>query len=172
MTNLDLSSEIHNGALCKSYCWSQSHSDLEIRIKLTEVVKYEEVGMAISKNNIKVDILREQLVSRKGGDSNISVSRELYAENMMDGQFEHPVNIASAFWLLDNDVPCIVIYLDKAENMWWKQLLLNEEVTESGPRNYSVAMDNLDDGSRMVIDKLIVEQRNKNASSSRVQKTL
>lgn len=87
--------------------------------------------------------------------------RSIPNKNLMSGQFEHSVDTGSAHWLLDNDGPAIVIYIDKSESMWWKNLLLNEEVKESGPRNYTVSMDLLDDGSRMVIDKLIVEQRNK-----------
>lgn len=151
-------SNIYNGASCKSYCWSQSHSDLEISVKLVRVVKYENVNVMITSNQIRVE-----LIDRLADHSD---QNEFCTKCLIDGQFERSVRAESAYWLLDNDEPSIVIYIDKMENMWWKQLLINEEATLAGPRNYSIQMDNLDDGSRMVVDKLIVEQKKKIHSNS------
>lgn len=152
----------HNGSKCRSYCWSQSHSDVEISVKLTQIVKYENVNVIISPTGIKVELFNvKQEVSQQQLSDDSSSGRV----TLIEGQFEHPIATESVYWLLDNDGPCIMIYFDKSENIWWKQLLLNEEVTESSPRNYTILMDHLDNGSRMCIDRLIVEQRNKKNNS-------
>lgn len=153
----------YNGSKCRSYCWSQSHSDVEISVKLKQIVKYENVNVTISPSSIKVelyDVLRPSECQQQLRDDFSSGKVTL-----IEGQFEHPIITESFYWLLDNDGPCVMIYFDKSENIWWKQLLLNEEVTESSPRNYTVLMDHLDNGSRMCIDRLIVEQRNKKNDS-------
>lgn len=146
-------SNIYNGASCKSYCWSQNHSDLEIRVKLTKVIKYEDVNVTITSKRVKVEIIDQPVSHGK--------QVEFSSSCLIDGQFEQSVSAESAYWLLDNEEPSIVIYIDKSESMWWKQLLLDEEATQIGPTNFSIAIDNLDDGSRMVVDKLIVEQKKK-----------
>lgn len=153
----DTRAAIYNGARCKFYCWSQSHSDLEIRIKLAKAIRYDNVDVTITSNYIKVMIVV--------GD--IKKEHEFKTITIMEGNFEYEVSTESSYWLLDNEDLNIVIYIDKLERMWWKQLLLNEEVTEKGLKNYTILMDHLDDGSRMAVDKLIVEQRNKRTDSEK-----
>lgn len=107
--------------------------------------------MKIGKQNIKVEL---NLWDGTTGTR--------YKEVLVDGRLEHPIDQESACWLLDNEhEPAIVIYVDKSEELWWKQLFLNEQTIEMGPKNRTILMDHLDDGSRMMIDKLIVDQRNK-----------
>lgn len=150
----------HNGSKCRSYCWSQNHSDIEISVKLTKIVKYENVNVVITSTNIKVELVDtdpESSDRREPSTDDFKSNRRV----LLEGQFEHSISTESVYWLLDSAGPCIMIYMDKSENIWWKQLLLNEQVTESSPRNYSILMDHLDNGSRMVVDRLVVEQRNK-----------
>lgn len=151
-------SDIFNGACCKAYSWSQSHSDLEIRIKTARPVKYEDVSVVVSKRDICVEVSHD--IQSEGPRGVIDVN----VETLVEGCFEHPVDTDSAYWLIETNPPCIVLYVDKAEDMWWKQLLVDEDVTETGPKSYTVPMDHLDNGSRMMIEKLIVEQRNKMTS--------
>jgi len=150
---------IHNGAMCRSYRWSQSHCDIEIRVNLTETVKYENINLSISTEFIRLELLCPKQTIGKG---NLNIpDGNVQTKTLMQGVFEHRIKTDSVYWLLDNEEPCIVIYVDKVEPMWWKNLLVDEEVTESGPKHYVVPVDHLDDGSRMIIDKLVAEQRNK-----------
>lgn len=151
-----MTSDIHNGARCKSYCWSQSHSDIEIRVNLAKMVSHEDVNVEITADSIKVELETDDYDSTDSNSMGGSFVRTL-----MVGKFEHPVDTESDSWLIDKDGPCIVIYIDKAENLWWRKLLVDEQVTKEGPRNYVVLMEHLDDGSRMAIDKLVVEERNR-----------
>lgn len=149
-----MSSDIYNGARCKSYCWSQSLSDIEVRVNLSKMVSYEDVSVSITQSSIKVELD----IDYDSADSDLDGPS---TKTLMKGKFEHPVDTESASWLLDKDGPCIVIYIDKAENLWWQKLLIDEHPTKAGPRNYTMLMDHLDDGSRMAVEKLIIEQRNK-----------
>lgn len=138
------SSEIFNGARCKAYSWSQGHGDLEIRVKLAKAVKHEQVSVSLSKNEICVSLVYGYK-----------------KETIVEGRFEHQIDVESAYWVIEKEGPHLAIFIDKAEEMWWKRLLENEEVSEQGPKCFSVPMDQLDEGSRMVIDKLVTKQRRK-----------
>lgn len=144
--------EIFNGAQCRGYSWAQTHVDLEIHVKLAKRAKYDDVDVILTANRICVQLSHPDTVKFRSDPG-------LPKETLVEGEFEHPIDVESAYWLIQNDVPTIVIYIDKREEMWWKQLLMGEQVTEAGPREYSVPMDYLAEGSRMAIDKLLTEQR-------------
>lgn len=146
--------DIFNGAQCRNYSWAQTHADLEIRIKLAKPTRYEDVNVILSENKICVELFHSETIRQRFDPG-------LPTEVLVEGEFEHPIDVGSAYWLIQKDEPTIIIYIDKREEMWWKHLLLNEEVTEIGPRNYTVPMDGLDEGSRMAIAKLISEQKQK-----------
>lgn len=158
---LDMSqcTHIFNGARCKAYSWSQSHGDLEIRIKVDKSINYENIQVDVSKTDICVEVLRESVA----GYDSVQPS-----EIMIEGKFEHPVDTESVYWLIEDEKlqNYIVIYVDKAEEMWWKRLLIGEETIERGSRYYTVAMDQLDDSSRMAIDRLVNEQQQKRLKGS------
>lgn len=150
-------SDFFNGAKCNSYCWSQNHSDLEIRIKLTRPLRYEEVDVSVSNDRIKVVMLEEphQNPSRR-----LCKAHSKYC--LLEGSFEHQIDTSSVYWLLDKQDCSILIYLDKLENRWWKELLINEAVNIVGNRNYTIPLESMSEESRMVVERMIMEQRNKN----------
>lgn len=120
------------------------------------MVSYEDVSVEITTESIKVELDTDEYESIDSNSASWSSVKTL-----MMGKFEHPIDTESESWLIDKDGPCIVIYIDKVENLWWRKLLVDEQVTKEGPRNYTVLMEHLDDSSRMAIDKLVVEERNK-----------
>lgn len=136
-----------NGAICKTYCWSQGHSDLEIRIFIDRNTNHDEIRVILSKTFIRVE------------RSPVELRQETSSIVLMEGLLERDVRKDSLFWVIDKDLQCIVIYIDKQESLWWQRILRDEDLVEEGPRFYSVPMDNLNDSSRMAIDKLIVERR-------------
>lgn len=151
------SSLIFNGAACSSYCWSQSHSDLEIRVKLKTNIRYEDVEVELIGEKIKV-FIRDRWTNGDGLYDRLDNCNFI---TLLDGRLERAVDKDTLCWLIDSDDRAIVIYVDKLENLWWSKLLDDEEPNEIGPKNYSVMIDHIDLGSRMVIDRLVTEQRNK-----------
>lgn len=144
-------SEIFNGARCQTYSWSQSHSDLEIRAKLPKG-KTQEI-------KIKIKLKKGEILVK------VYVCNGFECFHPVLGRFEHEVDVESAYWMVDKESSSLVIYLDKTEDMWWNKLLVHEQPTELGPKNYTVPMDELDEGARMAVDKLITDQKKKLISS-------
>lgn len=135
-------SAIFNGANCRSYSWTQSHSDLEICIKLNQLIKYEHLDVVVTQKSIKV-------------------ASNLKGEIFIDGIFEQQVATETVYWILDVEDCSVVVYIDKAEDCWWQKLLINEVAAEIGQRHYSIPMEQLDEGSKMSVEKIINEQKQK-----------
>lgn len=113
-------------------------------MKLTKTIKQDQINVALSKRKICV---------------NLTDGYE--KKTLIKGKFEHQIDVDSAYWVLDKEGPHLVIFMDKIEDMWWKKLLEDETASEQGPKNFTVPMDQLDEGSRMVIDKLVTSQKKK-----------
>lgn len=146
---------IFNGADCRSYCWSQSHSDLEVRVKLIKSLDYDDLTVNIQSDSICIELEKSRVeqVQLDCCESQI--------DTLLEGKFEHPVDVDSAYWVLDREEPAVVIYIDKVEKLWWKSLLYGEQVIELGSQNYSVPLSDLTDEYRVVIDKLVHDQKDK-----------
>lgn len=146
----DAALEIFNGARCKTYRWSQSHSDLEVRIELEGPVRYENLKVDVTSDNLKVNLV-SSIDTIEGKEKTI-----------VEGQFEDQIDPESVYWVLDTEgKPCLIMYMDKVRGKWWNKLLKNEEATEKGPINYVIDMEDLGEGSRMAIEKLVYEQKSK-----------
>lgn len=121
---------------------------MEIRVKLSKGTKQDQISVALSRDEICVNLV------------------EIHRRTLIRGKFEHHVDTESAYWVIEEEGPYLAIFIDKAEEMWWNGLLENEEAAERGPRNFTVPMEHLDEGSRMVVDKLVTEQKKKLLSGS------
>jgi len=154
--------DIFNGSRCKSYSWSQSHGDLEIRIRVERSIRVDDVQVDVTKRDICVEVIPS---------SSMRYDPSKLSEILMEGDFEHPVDTDSVYWIIESEKSHhnIVIFIDKLEDIWWKKLLIDEEAIKSGPRYYSVPIDELNDSSRMAIDRLIKEQQQKRSSKVSIQ---
>lgn len=132
---------MYNGARCDSYRWSQSRSDLEVRVSLERPARYEDISVEITARGISIEL---------GGH-----------HRLIQGEFVHPIKPDSVYWLIDNEERCIVVFLDKVTPLWWDHLLKYEKPTQLGPRDYRESIEHLDDGARMAIDRLVTQERNK-----------
>lgn len=149
--------DMYNGARCKTYSWTQSLMDIEIRMVLGRQISYEEVVVEVTSTTVCVRLQTQSLTS-----SLSKLDQDSASLILIKGELEHPVIPSSLYWLIDNDKrSSIVLFLDKSNPLWWKRLLKDEKQLERGQREYAIAIEHLDDGSRMMINKLVIEQRNK-----------
>ena len=160
LKTMNSATDIFNGARCKSYSWSQSHGDLEIKIQLDKSVRQED---------IHVDIMRQSICVEASTNAAVIYDPCCPFETLVQGEFEHPIDTDSVYWLIESEPSQnqLLIYMDKSEDLWWKRLLVGEESVEPGSRNYTISLEQLDSSSHMVVDRLIREQQSK-ANSDRV----
>lgn len=149
--------DVFNGARCETYSWTQSHSDIEICIALNRRVTYEQISVVATSKRISV-----RLHPQRPTQEVVHPNKSSDSFPLMEGEFEHQIDSSTVYWLLDNDKrPTIVLFIDKSTPLWWNRLIKDEKQLQHGRRNYAISIEHLDDGSRMIIDKLVIEQRNK-----------
>lgn len=135
-----------NGARCEFYCWSQGHSDLELRLKLNKDTKHRDIKVSVTAHDIRIE---EKFVEPENTQYRL----------ILEGKFEREVRQESLYWLIDSESSCLFVYLDKLHSCWWRGLLVDEKPIEVGQRFYSVPIETLDSDSRARIDKLINQKR-------------
>ena len=81
-------------------------------------IRNEDIRVIVSKDNLCIELMQDETKAH-------GLDRGKPAEVLVIGEFEHPVDTESACWFVDNKDSCLTVYIDKKEEMWWKQLLLD-----------------------------------------------
>lgn len=150
------SSDIFNGARCETYRWSQSHSDLEIRVELERPITHEDIEVEVTSSHLRISRINHLDTIDK------FLAGETETQILVEGDLEDHVDVESAYWVLDMEQrPCLIVYIDKVVGKWWNGLLKNEISTQKGPTQHIIDIEDLPEDSRMTIDKLVYEQRAK-----------
>jgi len=131
---------INNGLVLENYKWTQNHKDISIFIKLPKNIRGKDVDVKFNHDRLYVNI--------RGQDKPI-----------INGQLFSLVKSENCTWLIDDGE--LIIELDKKKfDEWWKCVIIGEPIidlakiiTEQG------SVSDLDQETRMTIDKMLYEQK-------------
>lgn len=131
--------ESYNGAMRDGYSWCQSIHDLDVRVKVDKEV--------CSRNQVRVDLththLRVQVLNVADGSWVVAI----------DDDLPWRIKLDECIWTL---VPGdhILVNLEKTEERWWEQLLVNEPKINVRAIDPSKPFDDLDAESQAKIQEL------------------
>jgi hypothetical protein len=140
--NPNNSSDAYNGATTDKYSWSQTISELDVKVFVgPEVVK----GKAVT-----VDIKSDSLTVRVNSEK----------EPILTGRFEFPIVKDESYW---NLVPgeAVHVYLQKSQERWWKALLEGEAPIDMSKIEPIKPMEDLPDAEQMKIQELLWQEEQK-----------
>ncbi|KAH8037603.1 hypothetical protein HPB51_015037 [Rhipicephalus microplus] len=103
--------ESYNGAMRDNYCWSQSIHDIDVRVKVApDVTSRNQVRVTIGTNHLKVELL--------------DLTTKTWSVHV-DDDLHFRIKLDESIWTL---VPGdhVLINLEKATELWWERLLVNE----------------------------------------------
>jgi len=137
------SSEIHNGALCEKYSWSQSIKDIDVKIPVgPEIRKGKDVTVDIQSGTLKVYFTASK-------DTPI-----------VDGILTNPVVKDDSYWSLQPG-EAIYIWLQKVKDKWWTALLENEKPIDPKSIDAVRPMEDLAEDEQMKIQELMWNEEQK-----------
>ncbi|XP_062615931.1 nudC domain-containing protein 3-like [Saccostrea cucullata] len=137
--------ESYNGAVRDNYSWSQSITDIDLRVNIPNyIVKGKDVKVEIEKKHVKV--------SHKT-DSGTWVE-------VVNGDLPWEINKEESMWTL---VPKehVHINLEKKEERWWESALTSEEKISVRKIDASRPMTDLDDEAQAKIAEMMYNEQQK-----------
>ncbi|KAH9519754.1 NudC domain-containing protein 3 [Bulinus truncatus] len=135
----------YNGAERDSYYWSQTITEVDLRVKVPKhIEKGKQVKVEIKKKHISVKI--------QGADNawNDVVNNELSWE----------INIEESMWTL-NPGEFVHINLEKKQERWWENVFVDEPKINTRKIDCSRPMTDLDDEAQAKIEEMMYNQRQK-----------
>ncbi|CAG5134483.1 unnamed protein product [Candidula unifasciata] len=135
----------YNGADRDAYCWSQTITETDLRVKVPKsVVKGKQVKVDIQKKHIRVSALTD--------DGSWS--------NLVDGDLSWEVNTEESMWTL---IPgeFVHINLEKKQERWWEHVFVDEPKINTRKIDCSRPMTDLDDEAQAKIEEMLFNQRQK-----------
>mmetsp|Transcript_12599 Transcript_12599/g.22709 ORF Transcript_12599/g.22709 Transcript_12599/m.22709 type:complete len:183 (-) Transcript_12599:148-696(-) len=136
-----------NGGVTEKYSWTQTLSEVNVVIGLRD-----DLG-TIRKADVKIDIKRKAL------------SVKVKGEDYVVGEFYRDVRNDDSFWQLDSNDRTVTLFLEKVKNdEWWSCVVLgDDEIDTSKVEPENSKLDDLDGESRAMVEKMMLEQRQKAA---------
>jgi len=133
-----------NGANYKDYSWTQTLSDIEIRLPLSFLnykVKSRELNVKITKNRIIAGL------KNKPG--------------IIEGKFFGPIKEEESLWTLDNNI--VTIQLEKIDKQsWWGSIIdTDTKINTQKVKPENSQLSDLDGETRGMVEKMMYDQRQK-----------
>lgn len=131
-----------NGGKTNTYIWTQTLSEVEVRVPVPKGTLSRQLNVEIKKTRLKVGL--------KG------------KEPLIDGEFHKPIKQGDSFWTIE-DNELVVIQLQKVKDMeWWKCVLVGEsEIDTSKVQPENSKLGDLDGETRAMVEKMMFDQQQK-----------
>ena len=130
-----------NGGTLEKYMWTQTLSEVDIRVKVPEGTKSRQLNIEIKPTKITIGIKGQTPI--------------------IQGDLEKKIKIDDSSWVIDNNE--VVITLAKVNNMeWWSKIVHGEpEINTKKIQPENSKLEDLDGETRSTVEKMMFDSRQK-----------
>jgi len=131
-----------NGCDLPNYRWTQTLSDIEVRIPLKPGLRSRDLVVNIQKNHLFMSVKNQPAI--------------------VDQQLQHDIKVEESTWLIEDKVT-LLITLEKVNKMeWWSRLLVSDpEISTKKINPEPSKLSDLDGETRGLVEKMMYDQRQK-----------
>eukprot|EP00117_Sycon_ciliatum_P015778 scpid66447/ scgid0552/ NudC domain-containing protein 3 len=149
------SSEIYNGAKTDLFSWSQTVTDVDIKVPLPKGTKASQLCVDIKTNHLSVTV-------QKDGSDVV----------LLDGDLFDRVRVPECMWSKDGDQ--LQICLEKYKDCMWKSAFIDGPEIDLNKTDNTRQLTDYDDETQTVVRKAMYDndQKRKGLPTSNEQKTL
>ncbi|CAF4319926.1 unnamed protein product [Rotaria socialis] len=140
--------ETYNGAERELYCWTQTISDIDVRVKIPKQIKKgKEIKVNLTKQHIKVDLIESnEIKTIIDSDLPWPIRAEESTWSLVPGEYIHVINKIS---------------MEKTLERWWENFLIDEKKISLKHIKPEKSMEDLGQEEQMKIHQMMYDQRQK-----------
>ena len=138
-----LASDTYNGAQLDNYTWSQTLTDIDVRVP---------VDLSITAKDIKVDIKNDHLTVMV-----LRPERKL----LLDGQLVNRIKVEDSLWNLDKGTGVVQINLEKAKEAMWKSVIMGDKEIDLSKVDNTKNISDFDEEAQAAIQRVTYDHHQK-----------
>eukprot|EP00731_Ephydatia_muelleri_P028426 Em0020g70a len=139
----DLASDAYNGARLENYTWSQTLTDVDIRIPVDPSITAKDVKVDIKNDHLTVVVLKPE------------------RKVMVDGQLLNRIKVEDSLWNLDKGSGVLQINLEKTKEMMWKSVMVGDTEIDLSKVDNTKNMSDFDEEAQAAIQRVTYDHHQK-----------
>lgn len=143
--------DAYNGSVTDNYIWSQSLTDLDVKVPVPPGTKAKELTVDIQNQHLKVGLKKPHVKKNPSGRD--------WPQVFIDGQLLYKVKANESMWNMDGST--LQINLEKCEERMWKCIVEGEKGIDMTTLDVSRDLSEYDEESRAAFTKVIFDHNQK-----------
>jgi len=140
----------YNGAVTERYTWSQTISDVDIKIPVpSNIKKAKDITVIIKPDSINVSLKQEPIP-----DDNFD------SKDLLQGKLSNRIKLEETIWSLE-PCKCITITLEKSKELWWTSVLEGDKEIDKQSIDTTQHVQDFDVQTQADIRKVMYDQQQK-----------
>lgn len=142
-TSSNLASDAYNGAQLENYTWSQTLTDVDIRILVDPSITAKDVKVDIKNDRLTVIVLKPE------------------RKVVVDGQLLNRIKVEDSLWNLDKGSGVLQINLEKTKEMMWKSVMVGDTEIDLSKVDNTKNISDFDEEAQAAIQRVTYDHHQK-----------